>query len=124
MLLPEKPNTWNITQIHWFCLPPKLSFHQKQDARLGKLHDLPAGTRVGLALDASRKLHVYLNGTDLGVFGTDIPQPAYFVFDLYSYCTKVSLSLSRPKGMACTAVYTSVHALPMDAPTQRLGETA
>jgi hypothetical protein len=40
-------------------------------------------------LDAKRALHLYLNGSDLGVFATDIPHPAHFVFDLFEYCVKV-----------------------------------
>ena len=53
------------------------------------LDDLPVGCHVGLALGSDRGLHLYVDGTDQGVIGTDVPDPCYFMFDLYAYCTKV-----------------------------------
>ena len=49
----------------------------------------PVGCHVGLALDSDRGLHLYVNGTDHGVIGTDVPDPCYFMLDLIGYCTKV-----------------------------------
>ena len=53
------------------------------------LRDQPVGSHVGLALDSDRGLHLYVDGTDQGVIGTDVPDPCYFMLDLYGYCTKV-----------------------------------
>ena len=61
------------------------------------LDDLPVGCHVGLALDSDRDVHLYLDGTDQGVIGTDVPDPCYFMFDLYGYCTKVLCCLCSVK---------------------------
>ena len=53
------------------------------------LCNLPVGSHVGLALDSNRRLHLYIDGTDQGVIGTDVPDPCYFMFDLIGHCTKV-----------------------------------
>ena len=44
---------------------------------------------MGLVVDTDRSLHLYVDGKDQGVVGPDIPDPCYFMFDLYAYCTKV-----------------------------------
>ena len=49
----------------------------------------PVGSHVGLALGSDRGLHFYVDGIDRGVIGTDVPDPCYFMFDVYGYCTKV-----------------------------------
>ena len=49
----------------------------------------PVGCHVGLVLGSDRGLHLYVDGIDQGVIGTDVPDPCYFMFDLYAYCTKV-----------------------------------
>ena len=58
------------------------------------LLDLPVGCHVGLVLGSDRGLHLYADGSDAdgsdqGVIGTDVPDPCYFMFDLFAYCTKV-----------------------------------
>ena len=53
------------------------------------LRDPPVGCHVGLALDSDRALHLYVDGNDKGIIGTDVPDPCYFMFDLFGYCTKV-----------------------------------
>ena len=58
------------------------------------LRNRPVGWHVGLALDSDRGLHLYADGSDAdgsdqGVIGTDVPDPCYFMFDLFGYCTKV-----------------------------------
>ena len=50
------------------------------------------GCHVGLVLGSDRALHLYVDGTDQGVIGTDVPDPCYFMFDLIGYCTKVLCS--------------------------------
>ena len=47
------------------------------------------GSRLGLVVDTDRSLHLYVDGKDQGVVARDIPDPCYFMFDLYGYCTKV-----------------------------------
>ena len=49
----------------------------------------PVGSHLGLVLGSDRGLHLYVNATDQGVIGTDVPDPCYFMFDLTGYCTKV-----------------------------------
>ena len=49
----------------------------------------PVGSHVGLALGSDRGLHLYVQGIDQGVIGTDVPDPCYFMFDMLGYCTKV-----------------------------------
>ena len=55
------------------------------------------GCHVGLVLHSDRGLHLYFDGTDQGVFGTDVPDPCYFMFDLTGYCTKVLCSSFHTK---------------------------
>ena len=62
--------------------------HQVEEDR-PVLRNRPVGCHVGLALDSDRGLHLYADGSDQGVIGTDVPDPCYFMFDLYGYCTKV-----------------------------------
>ena len=52
------------------------------------LLDRPVGSHVGLVVDTDRSLHLYVDGKDQGVVAPDIPDPCYFMFDLYSRCTK------------------------------------
>ena len=52
------------------------------------------GSRLGLVVDTDRSLHLYVDGKDQGVVAPDIPDPCYFMFDLCSYCTKVSFLLA------------------------------
>ena len=52
------------------------------------------GSRLGLVVDTDRSLHLYVDGKDQGVVAPHIPDPCYFMFDLCSYCTKVSFLLA------------------------------
>ena len=45
-------------------------------------------------VDSGRKLHLYINDQNKGVLATSIPDPCYFVFDLFSHCTKVTKEAS------------------------------
>ena len=56
------------------------------------LYDRPVGCHVGLVLTNDRGLHLYIDGIDHGVIGTDVLDPCYFMFDLWGYCTKVLCS--------------------------------
>ena len=53
------------------------------------LCDRPVGSHLGLALGSDRGLHLYVDGIDQSVIGTDVPDPCYFMFDLITYCAKV-----------------------------------
>ena len=55
------------------------------------LYDRPVGSHVGLSVDAKRSLHIYIDGRNEGVVAADIPDPSYFMFDLFSRCTQVGL---------------------------------
>ncbi|CAJ0954715.1 unnamed protein product [Ranitomeya imitator] len=46
----------------------------------------PEGTCVGLLLDSSGGLHLYINGLDQGVGTQDLPELCYVVIDLYGQC--------------------------------------
>ena len=61
------------------------------------LRDLPVGSHVGLALNSNRGLHLYVDGSDQGVIGTDVPDPCCFMFDLCGYCTTVLCCLCSVK---------------------------
>ena len=52
------------------------------------------GSRLGLVVDTDRCLHLYVDGKDRGVVASHIPDPCYFMFDLYDYCTKVFFLLA------------------------------
>ncbi|KAK7094667.1 tripartite motif-containing protein 2-like [Littorina saxatilis] len=54
------------------------------------LDELAAGSKVGLAVDTDRSLHLYVDGKHQGVVAPDIPTPCYFMFDMNSRCTKVT----------------------------------
>ena len=58
--------------------------------RRSVLMKLRPGSRVGLALDSARCLHLYVNCREKGLIAPDIPDPCYFMFDMFAYCTKVS----------------------------------
>ncbi|KAL8619115.1 hypothetical protein ACOMHN_019387 [Nucella lapillus] len=51
----------------------------KTRSRLGdSLENVRAGSRVGVALDGQSGLHLYVDGTDRGVFASRVPQPCFF----------------------------------------------
>ena len=52
------------------------------------------GSRLGLVVDTDRSLHLYADGEDQGVVAPHIPDPCYFMFDLFDYCTKVFFLLA------------------------------
>ena len=52
------------------------------------------GSRLGLVVDTDRSLHLYVDGKDRGVVTSHIPDPCYFMFDLYDHCTKVFFLLA------------------------------
>ncbi|XP_070176282.1 tripartite motif-containing protein 2-like [Littorina saxatilis] len=54
------------------------------------LNKLAAGSKVGLAVDTDRSLHLYVDGKHQGVVAPDIPTPCYFMFDMFWYCTKMT----------------------------------
>ncbi|XP_029436283.1 neuralized-like protein 4 isoform X1 [Rhinatrema bivittatum] len=55
------------------------------------LDTCPEGTALGLLLDASNCLHLYVNRMDQGVVAQDIPQPCYVLIDLYGQCEQVTI---------------------------------
>ena len=62
---------------------------QQMDEDRPVLRDRPVGCHVGLVISSDRGLHLYVDGINQGVIGTDVPDPCYFMFDLITYCTKV-----------------------------------
>ncbi|KAK7504507.1 hypothetical protein BaRGS_00004373, partial [Batillaria attramentaria] len=58
---------------------------------LGKeLDRLQNGSRVGVMLDATRLLHLLVNGRDQGGITRDVPQPCYPYFHVFDMCRQES----------------------------------
>ena len=53
------------------------------------LRDVRKGSRVGLALDKSRTLHLYIDGNHVGVVARDVADPCYVMIDLAACWRKV-----------------------------------
>lgn len=45
---------------------------------------------LGLLVDTTSCLHLYVNGMDQGVAAQDIPSPCYPFIDLYGQCEQVT----------------------------------
>ncbi|XP_063043226.1 neuralized-like protein 4 isoform X2 [Engraulis encrasicolus] len=55
------------------------------------LDTCPEGTVLGLLVDSSSCLHLYVNGMDQGVAVQDLPSPCYPLIDLYGQCEQVTI---------------------------------
>ncbi|XP_073683977.1 neuralized-like protein 4 [Garra rufa] len=55
------------------------------------LDTCPEGTVLGLLVDSSGCLHLFVNGMDQGVAAQDIPSPCYPLIDLYGQCEQVTI---------------------------------
>ncbi|XP_030631842.1 neuralized-like protein 4 [Chanos chanos] len=55
------------------------------------LDTCPEGTVLGLLVDSSSCLHLFVNGMDQGVAAQDIPSPCYPLIDLYGQCEQVTI---------------------------------
>ncbi|XP_064357225.1 neuralized-like protein 4 [Dromaius novaehollandiae] len=55
------------------------------------LDTVPAGTVLGLLVDAAGGLHLFVNGLDQGVAAGDVPAPCYVLLDLYGQCEQVTI---------------------------------
>ena len=53
------------------------------------LCDVREGGRVGLALDKSRTLHLYIDGNHVGMVAADVSDPCYVMIDLLACWKKV-----------------------------------
>ena len=60
----------------------KSSLSQTQTKVGAPLRDVREGSRVGLALDRSRNLHLYIDYNHLGVVATGVADPCYVMIDL------------------------------------------
>ena len=56
-----------------------------------KLRDLPRDSRVGVLIDDSRSLHLYINGQDQGVAASHLRQSCFTFFDVYGPYRQVRL---------------------------------
>ena len=56
-----------------------------------KLRDLPRDSRVGVLIDDSRSLHLYINGQDQGVAASHLPQSCFAFFDDFGPYRQVRL---------------------------------
>ncbi|XP_070176284.1 neuralized-like protein 4 [Littorina saxatilis] len=86
------PNTFFSPHPAALCVTPVCVciFGDTKREEWSVLDELAAGSKVGLAVDTDRSLHLYVDGKHQGVVAPDIPTPCYFMFDLYSRCTKVT----------------------------------
>ncbi|XP_076436894.1 uncharacterized protein LOC143276281 [Babylonia areolata] len=81
----------NSNTVLCVCNNDTKAFGQRVIRMWSGLKNVVAGTQLGVALDSSRRLHLYVNGKDQGVVTTDtIPDPCHFMFDLFSRCTRVT----------------------------------
>ncbi|KAL8612392.1 hypothetical protein ACOMHN_020147 [Nucella lapillus] len=49
------------------------------------LRRIPLGSKLGLALDLSGNLHLYINEERKGIVGLNVPSPCYFFLDMVGY---------------------------------------
>ena len=55
------------------------------------LDELKEGDRVGVERKIDGSLHFFVNGVDMGVAATNIPQKVHAVVDLYGRCVEISI---------------------------------
>lgn len=98
-VVADCPHTFSELPKTFFCSDPDVLcldhdsayvFGQKKSVSWPALKDLAAGSRVGLAMDSDRGLHLYVNGLDKGLVARDMPDTLFFMFDLFARCTKVT----------------------------------
>lgn len=61
----------------------------------------PEGTCLGLLVDSSGGLHLYVNGLDQGVGVPDLPELSYVIVDLYGQCEQISIVTGEAQGAEC-----------------------
>ncbi|XP_025114414.1 E3 ubiquitin-protein ligase TRIM33-like isoform X2 [Pomacea canaliculata] len=74
-------------------IEPDCVFHQKSSvmSTIGEgLKRLQVGSRVGVLVDTSNDLHLFVDGQDRGVAAKDVKQPCFAVFDMYGTVNKVT----------------------------------
>ncbi|XP_070176277.1 neuralized-like protein 4 isoform X8 [Littorina saxatilis] len=90
-------------------------FGDTKEEERSVLDKLAVGSKVGLAVDTDRSLHLYVDGKHQGVVAPDIPTPCYFMFDMFAYCTKgankaitmatAAVTTVAPSDMECTVCH-------------------
>lgn len=55
------------------------------------LDELNSGERVGVQRKLNGNLHFFVNGVDMGLAATNVPQKVHAVVDLYGRCVEVSI---------------------------------
>ena len=58
------------------------------------INSLLVGHTVGLLVDDTHRMHLYVNGVDQGVACSDIPAQVWAVFDLYGKCDEIVINTS------------------------------
>ncbi|XP_054850527.1 neuralized-like protein 4 [Eublepharis macularius] len=81
-----KRSTWLLQRDSIFHNSLKISENYGPN-----LDTCPEGTVLGLLVDSSGCLHLYVNGIDRGVAAQDIPSPCYVFIDLYGQCEQVTI---------------------------------
>ena len=85
-------------------------FFQTGTKQFSALHNVRAGSRIGVGVDTHRHLHVLLDGEDLGVAAPDTPltQPCYALFDLSYRLKKVCICMTCSTGQRTAKMYAYV----------------
>lgn len=78
-----------FTLLESFLTSFSLLFPQICENYGPNLDTCPEGTVLGLLVDGSGCLHLFVNGMDQGVAAQDIPSPCYPLIDLYGQCEQV-----------------------------------
>uniref|UniRef100_A0A670Z775 Neuralized-like protein 4 n=1 Tax=Pseudonaja textilis TaxID=8673 RepID=A0A670Z775_PSETE len=88
-----KPSTWLLQRDSVFQNSLKICENYGPN-----LDTCPEGTVLGVLVDTSGCLHLYINGVDQGVAAQDIPSPCYVLIDLYGQCEQVRGQAGRGRG--------------------------
>ncbi|XP_075434096.1 neuralized-like protein 4, partial [Ascaphus truei] len=88
-----KRNAWVIQRNNVLCRAAKICENYGPN-----LDSCPEGTCLGVLVDLSGGLHLYVNGMDQGVGAQDIPDPCYVLLDLYGQCEQVSIVTGEAQG--------------------------
>ncbi|XP_025113703.1 neuralized-like protein 4 [Pomacea canaliculata] len=75
-----------IVGVNWISHQKKFLYRT-----IGKgLKKLQVGSRVGVLVDSSNDLHLFVDGQDHGVVAEHVPPPCFAVFIMHGAITKVT----------------------------------
>lgn len=77
-------SSYELLFKEFFCLAFQVKSHYGPN-----LDSLQTRHFVGILVDASNRLHLYVNGIDQGIAAKGIQHPCYAVVDVYGQCEEV-----------------------------------